>query len=221
MYISELAPTQLKGALVNCYTLLFVVGQLMSAVALFELNAKNPLNFRDAIFTQWGMIGGLAIIFFLLPESPWWLVQVGRPEQAQKVLEKYNGGVPGYDAAQQVRIMVATVEEESRQNVEKDNIGTFAILKGTNGYVSLWAEAMPEHGLTAFASSLRSVSSSPACPRFSSNSSASRSSTRTLPTFSSWLAPRTLSSSPSSSAAANLPRCSSPSPLSTRSADVR
>lgn len=82
------------------------------------------------------MIGALAVIFLVIPESPWWLVQTGQQAKAQAVLEKYNGAIPGYDAVHHVRIMTATVEEAARVNEEKDNIGNFAILKGTNGKAS-------------------------------------------------------------------------------------
>lgn len=48
----------------------FVVGQLMAPVALNELNATHPYDFKTAIYTQWAMIGITIIIYVLLPESP-------------------------------------------------------------------------------------------------------------------------------------------------------
>ena len=48
----------------------YVCGQLLSAVALQQFNKKHPYDFRLAIYTQWGMLGGLFFVYLLLPESP-------------------------------------------------------------------------------------------------------------------------------------------------------
>lgn len=154
MYISELAPTQLKGALINAYTFWFVVGQLMAAIALNELNASHPLDFRVAILTQWAMLGALAIVFVFIPESPWWLVGKGRYIDAQNVLERYNGNVPGYSSHQHVAIMTATIEEEEKVASETGMIGAFAVIKGTNGWrllIASWPKFCQQFvGLSVF-----------------------------------------------------------------------
>jgi SP family general alpha glucoside:H+ symporter-like MFS transporter len=143
VYISEHSPTQLRGFLINAYTLWvigwlsyrqgvcrnvgwpdfswFVVGQLMAPVALNELNATHPYDFKTAIYTQWAMIGITIIIYVFLPESPceWsasleqygrreslpasgWLVSKSKLEQAEKVLVKYNGHVADYDVHEEI-----------------------------------------------------------------------------------------------------------------------
>lgn len=48
------------------------------------------------------MIGAIAIIFVLLPESPWWLVSKGKLDKAAKVLTFCNGNVNGYDVQEQI-----------------------------------------------------------------------------------------------------------------------
>ncbi|KPM35801.1 hypothetical protein AK830_g10785 [Neonectria ditissima] len=75
LYLSEIAPTQLRGFYINAYSLVswFVLGQLFASVALNRLNAIDPFNFRTPIYSQWAMIGLAAIIFILVPETPWWL----------------------------------------------------------------------------------------------------------------------------------------------------
>jgi SP family general alpha glucoside:H+ symporter-like MFS transporter len=42
----------------------------MAPVALNELNATHPYDFKTAIYTQWAMIGITIIIYVFLPESP-------------------------------------------------------------------------------------------------------------------------------------------------------
>ena len=48
------------------------------------------------------MIGAIALIFVLLPESPWWLVSKGKVDKAAKVLKFCNGKVDGYDIQEQI-----------------------------------------------------------------------------------------------------------------------
>lgn len=43
------------------------------------------------------MIGGIAIIFVFIPETPWWLASKGKLDKAAKVLRLCYGGVEGYD----------------------------------------------------------------------------------------------------------------------------
>lgn len=43
------------------------------------------------------MIGGMLIIFLLLPESPWWLASKGKLQSAEKMLLRFNGHIEGYN----------------------------------------------------------------------------------------------------------------------------
>lgn len=68
LYLSEIAPTQLRGFYINAYSLWvrsmatmgvclilsswFVVGQIFASVALQELSAQDPYEFRVPIYTQ-------------------------------------------------------------------------------------------------------------------------------------------------------------------------
>ncbi|RSH89198.1 hypothetical protein EHS25_002310 [Saitozyma podzolica] len=154
VYISEHSPTQLRGFLINAYTFWFVVGQLMAPVALNELNATHPYDFKTAIYTQWAMIGITIIIYVFLPESPWWLVSKSKLEQAEKVLVKYNGHVADYDVHEEIGIMVATVEQEERVREATKTKDILAIFRGTNGWrllIALWPKLMQQFvGLSVF-----------------------------------------------------------------------
>jgi SP family general alpha glucoside:H+ symporter-like MFS transporter len=48
------------------------------------------------------MVGVIAIIFVLMPESPWWLVSKGKIDQAANVLNRCNGKVDGYSVDEQI-----------------------------------------------------------------------------------------------------------------------
>ncbi|SEW34788.1 MFS transporter, sugar porter (SP) family [Chitinophaga sp. YR573] len=88
MYIAEVAPAHLRGRMVAINQLTVVTGILVTNLVNYTLRNNGP----DA----WRWMFGLGIIpsllFFAgalwLPESPRWLVKVGRSEEAGIILEK-------------------------------------------------------------------------------------------------------------------------------------
>ncbi|KAF4123598.1 Sugar (and other) transporter [Geosmithia morbida] len=132
LYLSEISPTQLRGFFINAYTFWFVLGQLFASVALNRLNASDPYDFKVAIYTQWGMIGVILIIFIILPESPWWLASKGKTKKASKVLHLCYSDVEGYDVPQQIGIMTSTVAIERDQAERDSEVGHWAIFQGRN-----------------------------------------------------------------------------------------
>ncbi|OKL57743.1 hypothetical protein UA08_06925 [Talaromyces atroroseus] len=154
LYLSEIAPTQLRGFFINAYSLWFVLGQLFGSVALNGLNDTKPYDFRTPIYTQWAMVGVIAIIFVLLPESPWWLVSKGKSDKAAKVLNRYNNRVRGYNVQEQINIMTATINEERRAAERNSEIGRWAIFRGRNllrFIIAGWPKVTQQFvGLTVF-----------------------------------------------------------------------
>ncbi|KAJ1713571.1 hexose transporter [Aspergillus flavus] len=132
VYLSEIAPTQLRGFFINAYSFWFVVGQIFASVALNQLHAMDPLDFRTPIYTQWAMVGATIIIFIIMPETPWWLVSKGKLDKASKMLRRYNGRVEGYDVSEQIEIMSATVVEERRIAERDSQEGMWAVFQGRN-----------------------------------------------------------------------------------------
>ncbi|KAG9494951.1 hypothetical protein J7337_013180 [Fusarium musae] len=132
LYLSEISPTQLRGFFINAYSFWFVLGQLFASVALKELKANDPLDFRTPIYTQWAMIGCILIAFLLIPESPWWLASKGKVEQASQVLNRCFANVEGYDIDQQIEIMTSTIALERQQAEQNSELGPWAVFKGRN-----------------------------------------------------------------------------------------
>ncbi|KAH8666520.1 general substrate transporter [Xylariales sp. PMI_506] len=154
LYLTEIAPTQLRGFFVNAYSLWFVVGQLFGSVALKEMAATDPMNYKTPIYTQWAMIGLIGIIFGLLPESPWWLASKGKLDKAEKVLKLFYGRVEDYDIKEQLDIMTATVAVERQQAEANRELGTWAVFKGRNllrFFICSWPKIVQQFvGLSVF-----------------------------------------------------------------------
>jgi sugar porter (SP) family MFS transporter len=109
MYISEMAPSHLRGKLVSLNQLLIMIGVLAAQVANWQislLDQQMPLNptpdiIRESWNGQYGwrwMFGVTAIpsfIFFIvmifLPESVRWLVKSGQLQKADKILANIGG----------------------------------------------------------------------------------------------------------------------------------
>ncbi len=91
LYISEVAPPKIRGALVSVNQLAIVTGILLSYFVSWILVGAGASNWRWMFAT--GAIP--AVIFFLfvlgVPESPRWLVKQGREDEASTILTRLNG----------------------------------------------------------------------------------------------------------------------------------
>ena len=91
LYISEVAPPRIRGALVSVNQLAIVTGILISYFVSWALVGAGAANWRWMFAT-----GALpAVVFFVfvlgVPESPRWLIKQGREEEARNILERVNG----------------------------------------------------------------------------------------------------------------------------------
>ncbi|WPU92208.1 sugar porter family MFS transporter [Mucilaginibacter sabulilitoris] len=107
MFISELSPAKLRGRLVSLYQLAITLGILCSYLSnSFLLNyasngAASASSFMHyyLVAEVWrGMLGSNmvpALLFFIfllfVPESPRWLVKMGKTAEAGRILERVNG----------------------------------------------------------------------------------------------------------------------------------
>lgn len=106
MYIAEVAPSHLRGRLVSLNQMTIVIGILGAQLINLLIAEKVPDGASDAfIQASWnGQIGwrwmfyacGVpAIVFFVLtifvPESPRWLMKVGKSEKAFPTLKRIGG----------------------------------------------------------------------------------------------------------------------------------
>ncbi|MEA3489372.1 MAG: sugar porter family MFS transporter [Candidatus Omnitrophota bacterium] len=86
LYLSEMAPRRIRGALISMYQLMITIGILMAYMSDTFLSYGK----------HWRVMLGVLVIpstfmfigVLLLPKSPRWLVLAGKKERARKVLNK-------------------------------------------------------------------------------------------------------------------------------------
>jgi sugar porter (SP) family MFS transporter len=106
LYIAEVAPAQMRGRLVSINQLTVVIGILLAQYINWFLVRDLPQGATDEFIRQswfgqqgWRWMFGLtaapSLLFFLgmllVPESPRWLAQHDRPEDARRILTKIGG----------------------------------------------------------------------------------------------------------------------------------
>jgi sugar porter (SP) family MFS transporter len=102
LYMSEIAPKKVRGALVSGYQFCITIGILLaSCVDYGTQNRLDTGSYRIPIAIQmaWALI--LAIGLFLLPESPRYYVKKGNLERATVVLTRLRGEPEGSEYIQQ------------------------------------------------------------------------------------------------------------------------
>src|ERR1035437_7152975 len=90
LYISEIAPAHKRGMLVTLNQLLIVIGTLTGFIVSYELAKFAPGSWRLMFFLGGTPAIALCLAMLWIPESPRWLLQKGKLEQATAVLRKVS-----------------------------------------------------------------------------------------------------------------------------------
>lgn len=96
LYQSEMAPPELRGALVSIYQLMITLGILVAAY-LDMLWVPDDGGWRRAIWVQTVPGALLLLCIYFLPPSPRWLVTQNRATDALKVLQDLRGDAAAND----------------------------------------------------------------------------------------------------------------------------
>ncbi|KAL3425814.1 myo-inositol transporter 1 [Phlyctema vagabunda] len=118
LYISELAPSPFRGRLVTLNVLFITLGQVVAYIVGWAF-----VEWGNEV-TGWRWIVGLGavpaaiqgLIILAMPESPRWLVQNSRNEEARSVLNKVFG--KGSDIQKMVDGVLRGIEVEVREEDE-------------------------------------------------------------------------------------------------------
>ena len=127
MYISEIAPASRRGMLVSLNQLAIVIGILLAFFSNYLLADTGT----DAWRWMLAVMGAPAFLFFVallfVPESPRWLMQKNRKEEAFHVLKRINGENAALEE-------IAAIEKSINTDVE----GTYRQLFSSGIKPLLW-----------------------------------------------------------------------------------
>jgi sugar porter (SP) family MFS transporter len=107
LYMSEICPKKVRGALVSGYQFCITIGLLLAACVNYSVQNRNDTGqYRIPIGIQfaWGIIlaGGISC----LPDSPRYFIKRGKTAEAKKALMKVRGVNPTSPDAEHLRAMV-------------------------------------------------------------------------------------------------------------------
>ncbi|KIK69296.1 hypothetical protein GYMLUDRAFT_35369 [Collybiopsis luxurians FD-317 M1] len=92
LYMSEIAPRKVRGALVSGYQFCITIGILLASCVDFATEKRNDTgSYRIPIAIQFAWAIILAVGLFLLPESPRYFVKKGKIDQARHTLCRLRG----------------------------------------------------------------------------------------------------------------------------------
>jgi len=110
LYIAEVAPARDRGRLVSLNQMAIVTGILLAYLANWLLSFTGPSSWRWMFAVAALPSAAFFVGLFFVPESPRWLVEMGRSAEALVVLTTINGPVT---ATQELSEIEQTVAEES------------------------------------------------------------------------------------------------------------
>ncbi len=115
LYIAEVAPARVRGALVSVNQLAIVTGILLAYFVNWMFAGAGPSNWR----WMFGLGAVPSIFFFLLllrvPESPRWLVKNGREDEARTVLTRADTAEAAAVGIREIKDTLALEEGSFRE----------------------------------------------------------------------------------------------------------
>lgn len=115
-YQSEIAPSRIRGAIVNFYQFWQLVGALMACVANWGFQYRqDQWSYRCTLILQFIIPVILFSAGLLLPESPRWLVEKSKTTEARKVLTLLRGKKASSSVIEEELELLIQADQEQRE----------------------------------------------------------------------------------------------------------
>lgn len=113
VYIAEVSPPHQRGQLVTINSLFITGGQLIASLidGAFSYLSRNGWRYMLGLSSIPAVVQFIG--FFFLPESPRWLLQKGRSQEARQVLSRIRAG---QNIDREFDTMRSSIEEEEADN---------------------------------------------------------------------------------------------------------
>lgn len=122
MYIAEISPAERRGRLVSLNQLMIVIGILAAFFSNYLLVETGDDNWRWML----GVMAAPAVLFFaaliFVPESPRWLMQQGRKEEARLVLSRISGQERAEEEIEEIARSISAQSHASYRDVFSKNV---------------------------------------------------------------------------------------------------
>ncbi|RYY33777.1 MAG: MFS transporter [Sphingobacteriaceae bacterium] len=109
LYISEIAPANIRGKLVSVYQLAIVIGINLIYFVNMKIASFGEEQWRIDTGWRWMIGSGLLpsvlflVLLFFVPESPRWLIKKNRSAEAMDTLERLNGKEEAQEVVKEVK----------------------------------------------------------------------------------------------------------------------
>lgn len=120
MAMAEILPGAIRGKMISMNSILYNCGTIVAA-GLSSVTSRLP----DDRSWQYMLVSGIpctALSFFVLvfvPESPRWLLRMGRKDDATKALDWIHGSRENYSAEHEVELLKQSLEESEKSSEGK------------------------------------------------------------------------------------------------------
>jgi MFS family permease len=110
VWMSEVTPPQNRGVLVDCHSMALLFGYFLASwvgVGFYFFHPASNNQWRAPLAFQCLPVFIVLCIIHWLPESPRWLLQMDRSEEAERVLRKLHDSDEAAIEMQQIRNQIA------------------------------------------------------------------------------------------------------------------
>jgi len=118
-YISEIAPSSRRGSLIVSFQLAIVVGILVAFFVDYLLIDVGPNNWRFMFLSEILPALLFLVLLYRVARSPRWLVKVGKPQEAEKVIGELMPDEDPEDVLSDIRASLESEEIEKQEQLFK------------------------------------------------------------------------------------------------------